>query len=255
MSDDVEIERIERRLELRLNRPAKKNALTGAMYGALADALAEGEADANVRAFLLCGAGETFTSGHDIGGFAEMATLGADAPVIRLLRAISRLKKPLVAAVNGPAIGIGVTMLLHCDLAVAVERATFRMPFVDLGLVPEAASSLLVPRLVGRVRAAAMLLLGEEFDARAAHDYGIVNRLAPDPATALEFARDYARRLCEKPPGALAATKALLSDGTSAVAARIEEEAAVFVERLASPEAQEAFAAFLARRPADFSRF
>lgn len=252
---EIGVARIERRLELRLDRPAKKNALTGAMYEALASAFAEGDADSDVRAFLIHASGETFTSGNDVGGFAEMVARGADAPVLRFLRALADLKKPLVAVVNGPAIGVGVTMLLHCDLVVASEGATFRMPFVDLGLVPEAASSLLVPRLVGHARASELLLLGEPFDAATARAYGFVNRLAADGAAALDVAREFARRLCAKPPAAVAATKALLKGGSSDVAARIDEEAAHFAERLQSPEAREAFAAFVERRAPDFTRF
>jgi enoyl-CoA hydratase/carnithine racemase len=255
MTVDIAVERRERWVELRLERPAKKNALTGAMYDALTQAFIEGEADAHVRAFLLTGAGETFTSGHDIGGFAEMAALGMNAPVIAFLRAIAALKKPLVAAVNGPAIGIGVTMLLHCDFVVATAGATFRMPFVDLGLVPEAASSLLVPQLVGHARAAELLLLGDAFDAETARAYGFVNRVAPGAAATLEIARDIARRFSAKAPAALRATKALLKNGAGSVPARIEEEAVLFGERLRSPEALEAFAAFQGRRAPDFSRF
>jgi enoyl-CoA hydratase/carnithine racemase len=239
---------------LRLNRPEKKNAITHAMYAALADALIEADRDEAVRALLLCGAGGNFTAGNDLADFANRPPAFGDAPSARFLRAIAQFKKPLVAAVDGNAVGVGVTMLLHCDLIYASDRAKLRLPFVDLGLVPEAGSSLLLPRLVGHQRAAELLLLCDSLDGARAHELGLVNAVLP--AAELEaHAQQICARLARKAPSALRHTKALLRETQHAtVLERIEQEGAIFGAQLRTPEAREAFTAFFEKRAPDFSK-
>lgn len=253
MSDHVRAEREGRVLRLTLTRPEKKNALTRAMYAALADALTEACGDAGVRAVVLAGEGGAFTAGNDLFDFMMDPPRDETSPVFQFLHAAVSFPKPLIAAVEGVAIGIGTTMLLHCDLAYAAPSARFKMPFTDLGLVPEAGSSLLVPRLAGQVRAAELLLLGEAFDAETAREIGLVNAVVDDP---LAEAMERAQALAAKPPAAVRQSKALLrAPLLDRVLATIREEAALFVERLQSEEAQEAFTAFMEKRPPDFSRF
>jgi enoyl-CoA hydratase/carnithine racemase len=254
MTDTVGITRIGGVLEIRLNRPKKKNALTRAMYDAMADAFARVDADQTLRVALLTGTGDTFTSGNDIADFQARAASDREGAASRFLPTISTMQKPLVAAVNGAAIGVGTTMLMHCDLIVAARSARFVMPFTSLGLVPEAASSLLFPRLLGHQRASALLLLGEPLDAATAFEWGFVNRVVDDAAL-MATAHEIAHRLAALPPEAVRLTKRLIRDGAGDVAGRITEELALFRERLASPEAAEAFRAFLEKRKPDFSRF
>ena len=239
-------------LHLALARPAKKNALTRAMYAGLAEALDGAAADASVRAVVLSGSAGVFTAGNDLGDFLMDPPTGPDSPVFRFLRAASTFPKPLIAAVEGPAVGIGTTILLHCDLAYAAPDARFKMPFVDLGLVPEAASSLLLPRVAGAMRAAEWLLFGEAFSAQSALAAGLVNEVVEDPiARALERAHT----LAAKPPEAVRLTKALLRRAdAAAVQETMAVEGAHFAERLASPEAQEAFTAFFEKRAPGVSR-
>jgi enoyl-CoA hydratase/carnithine racemase len=241
-------------LDIRLNRPDKKNALTVAMYAALADALERADADAAVRVVTLTGSADSFTSGNDIVDFMQQKPTPGETPVVRFLRVISTAQKPLIAAVNGIAVGVGVTMLLHCDLVHAADSATFRLPFVDLGLVPEAASTLLLPRLVGHRRAAELLWFGETFDAATAQNLGLVNAVHP-AALLAEAVRDRAALLASKPPAAVRLTKSLLKSETTGVAQRMAEEGAHFARQLQSPETREAFGAFMERRKPDFSRF
>jgi enoyl-CoA hydratase/carnithine racemase len=252
MDDLVKVSASDTVLEVRFNRPEKKNALTRDMYESVITAFERADADPSVRVVLLTGTGDTFTSGNDVKDFqgANSRPRGGS----RFLPVLSSLQKPLLAAVNGAAIGVGTTMLFHCDLIVAVRSARFQMPFTSLGLVPEAASSLLVPRLLGHQRASALLLLGESLDAATALDWGLVNRVVDDAAL-METAREMAARLAALPPQAVRLTKRLIKHGAPDVAGRIQEEIALFTERLASPEAQEAFAAFLEKRKPDFSRF
>ena len=241
-------------LTIRLNRPEKKNALTVAMYGAIADALEGAQTDRTVRVVTLTGTGDSFTSGNDIADFIQRNPLAGETPVLRFLRMISTAGKPLVAAVNGLAVGVGVTMLLHCDLVYAAETATFQLAFVSLGLVPEAASTLLLPRMIGHQRASELLLMGEKFDAATAHALGLVN--AVHPAERLQDAvRERAALLASKPPSALRVTKALLKGESTTVPARMADENAQFSHQLQSPEVQEALAAFMQKRKPDFSRF
>jgi enoyl-CoA hydratase/carnithine racemase len=252
----IQVTTAERVTTLRFDRPDKKNAITLDMYAALRDGLEAAAGDPAVRAVVLAGARECFTAGNDLGDFLRVAQGGGggDPRASRgFLQALATFDKPLVAAVAGVAIGIGTTMLLHCDLVYAAPNARFKVPFVDLGLVPEAGSSVLLPALVGHRRAAQLLLLGEQLDATAALSWGLVNGVTEDPDAAAHAA---AVRLAACAPGALRTTKALTRRTTrDAVleAMRIENEA--FAERLRSPEAMEALQAFMARRPADFSRF
>jgi len=254
MTDTVALTRTDAVLEIRLNRPEKKNALTRAMYDAMADAFAQVDNDPSLRVALLTGTGDTFTSGNDISDFQSRGTGDGRSAASRFLPTISSMQKPLIAAVNGAAVGIGTTMLMHCDLIVAARSARFVMPFTSLGLVPEAASSLLFPRLLGYQRASALLLLGEPLDASTAHQWGLVNRVVDDEAL-LDTARGMARRLAGLPPQAVRLAKRLIRHGAEDVAGRMAEELALFRERLGSPEAKEAFAAFMEKRMPDFSRF
>jgi enoyl-CoA hydratase/carnithine racemase len=239
--------------EIVFDRPEKRNAITASMYAALAEALEAAEADEAVRVVLFHGNGGAFTAGNDLHDFLAQPEVGAERPVFRFLRALAGARKPLVAAVQGPAVGIGTTMLLHCDLVLAAEDARFALPFVNLGLVPEAASSLLLPRLAGHQLAAELLFLGDPFDAAMAQRIGLVGRVVP-AAELLAAARGLADRLAGKPPQALRATKALLKSASTSVAGRLDEEVAVFVQQLQSAELKEAVAAFFEKRLPDFSR-
>jgi len=208
-----------------------------------------------VRVVLFTGEAGCFTSGNDLGDFLKSPPTGEDSPVGRFLTALASFPKPVVAAVSGPAIGIGTTMLLHCDLALADETARFRLPFVNLALVPEAASSLLLPAMVGHRVASELFLLGDAFDAETARRHGIINRVCASDTLESE-ALALAERLAAQPPEAIRHTKALLKhNGADAVAETMRREGAIFRKRLASPEAMEAMQAFMARREPDFSRF
>jgi enoyl-CoA hydratase/carnithine racemase len=251
---EVIVERAGPVLEITLNRPEKKNALTGAMYQAVETAFRTADGDPAIRVVLLTGTGDTFSSGNDIKDFQARAAINEATHASPFLTALSSLKKPLVAAVNGAAIGVGTTMLAHCDLVIAAQSARFVMPFTSLGLVPEAASSLLFPRLIGHQRASAMLLLGEAIDADTARDWGLVYRVVAN-SELLTVARSVASRLAMLPPEAVRQTKDLMKNGHPDVAGRIEQELLLFRDRLRSPEATEAFQAFVEKREADFSRF
>ncbi|WP_158809490.1 enoyl-CoA hydratase-related protein [Beijerinckia sp. L45] len=243
-------------LAVTIARPDKKNALTNAMYGELADTLERARHDPSVRCVLITAAGDTFTAGNDLGDFAAIAAGAldrADMQVHRFLAALSTFEKPIVAAVPGLAVGIGTTMLLHCDLVVLSETATLSVPFVDLALVPEAASSLLLQARIGYVQAFAMFALGERIDAHTAMSWGLANRVVP-PDELMSQAMAAATMLADKPPGALAQTKRLMRDA-EAIAGRMKAEMVAFEDRLKSPEAREAFAAFAERRKPDFSGF
>lgn len=237
--------------EVRFNRPDKRNAITGAMYDALTAALHDAMIQPGVRAVLITATGDTFCAGNDIKDFLAMTGL-EQAPPSRFIHAIATFGKPLVAAVHGPAVGIGATLLLHCDLVYASPSASLSVPFVDLGLVPEAGSSLLLPQRVGQVRAAAMLLLGEPMDAQAALAAGLVNAIVPE-GDVLEHARSKARKIAGKPPAALAASRTLLRGDAAPLHAQMQREAAAFSHALQGGESREAFAAFLERRAPDFS--
>jgi enoyl-CoA hydratase/carnithine racemase len=241
-------------LELRLDRAAKKNALTFAMYEAMTAALGQAQSDPAVRAVLVTANGETFCAGNDIADFMVPRDNFGAAPPSRFIEGLVALEKPLVAAVQGAAVGIGATMLLHCDLVYASSTARLRMPFVSLGLVPEAGSSMLLPRRVGDAVAAEMLLLGAWIDAERARELRLVNAVLPTTGEAVAFARARAEELAASPPQALRATRALLRGDRGPLRARIQEEANAFAHSLTSPEAKEAFSAFLERRAPDFSK-
>jgi enoyl-CoA hydratase/carnithine racemase len=241
-------------LTLRLNRTDKKNAITAAMYSAMAEALRAAESNAGVKVVIITGSGDAFTAGNDLKDFAENPPTGPSAPVFAFMDALAGFNKPVIAGVNGVAVGIGTTLLLHCDLAIAVPSAKFALPFVNLALVPEFASSLLLPRFIGMRKAQELLMSGEAFDAEAALKLGLINAVVP--ADQLEATvKTKAAALASKPPSALRETKALLRGDLNQIKAVIAAEAKVFGARLQSAELQEAVAAFFAKRPADFSKF
>jgi enoyl-CoA hydratase/carnithine racemase len=242
-------------MTIELNRPHKKNAITADMYAALAAALIEAREAPEIRAVMIVGKRDVFTAGNDLQDFMDHPPGSDDSPVFRFLREISHAPKPLVAAVSGAAIGVGTTMLLHCDLVFAGDNARFSLPFAQLGLVPEAASSLLLPELFGYQRAAERLLLGEPFGADEALRMGLVNAVLPADAV-VGHARLQADKLVALPAAAVRATKRLMKQGRiEAIDSRMLLEGEEFRERLRSPEAREAFAAFFERRRPDFSRF
>jgi enoyl-CoA hydratase/carnithine racemase len=245
MTDHVLVSQTGGVCELRLNRPEKRNAITIDMYDALWDALVRAEADDAVRVILLSGAGASFSAGNDLGDFLNAPPAGEDRSSVRFLRLLPKIRKVLIAAVHGSTVGIGVTLLLHCDLVVAARNARLSMPFVKLGLVPEAASSLLLPRLVGHQRAAELLLLGTPIDSARAFNIGLVNRVVEDDVLH-EEARALAQTVAEQPAGALRATKQLLRSETG-LTARIEEELQAFQERLGSAEFKSAAQAFFSK--------
>ncbi|MDD2923587.1 enoyl-CoA hydratase [Rhodoferax sp.] len=238
---------------LTLNRVDKKNSLTTAMYTALADALELAQADERVRVVVFQGHETVFSAGNDIADFLKAPPVSPDVPVFRFLRTLSTFPKPVVAAVCGPAVGIGTTMLFHCDLVYAGDNAAFSMPFVNLGVCPEAASSLLAPQRMGYVRAAEALMLGEPFMAEAALEMGLISRIVP-PTEVNALAQRQASKLAAKPTAALREVKRLMKQGQAAqVAQCMAEEAAVFGRMLGEPAAKEAFGAFLEKRKPDFS--
>ena len=250
MSEHIQVERRGGRLSIRMNRPERRNAITVAMYAALADAIESAADDGSIRLITLEGVGEDFTAGNDLADFiAEMPPPGTtDIPVWRLLRALAKNQVPILAAVHGNAVGIGTTMLFHCDIVLAEEGSRFVMPFVDLGLVPEAASSLILPRLAGRRRAARYLLLGESFGAEEAMEFGLVSHVVPrgelDSAVVSKV-----DALLAKPTEALRLTQRLLRrEDTDEILQRMELENGHFGERLTSDEVKQAIAAFFAAR-------
>lgn len=234
-------------LEIRLHRPEKKNALTRAMFAAMAHALTRAEADPAIRAVIISGSPDAFTAGADLREFLEVPPLEPESPVHQFLRALSTAEKPLLAAVSGLAVGVGTTLLLHCDLVVAGRGARFSLPFVDLALVPEAASSLLLPLLVGHRLAFEHLVLCEPFDAETALRYGLANRVVDD-ADVEETARALARRVAEKPAEAVRLSKRLLLRGSPSVSDRLIEEFRAFAAQLKSPEFAQAAVKFFAKK-------
>jgi enoyl-CoA hydratase/carnithine racemase len=240
-------------MTITFNRLDKKNSITSAMYAAMADAVAQAAADASVRVVLFQGHESIFSAGNDIGDFLSQPPSTQDSPVFRFLRGIATFEKPLLAAVAGPAVGIGTTMLFHCDLVYAGDNAAFSMPFVNLGLCPEAASSLLAPRMFGYHRAAEALLMGEAFFAEAAQEVGLVNRVVP-PTEVNGYAQAQARKLAAKPLSSLIATKRLMKGDQQAVLQKMDEEGQSFGRMLREPAAKEAFGAFMEKRKPDFSK-
>ncbi len=242
-------------LRIQMNRPEKKNAITFAMYQRMAEAFLQADQDDAVRVVLITGTEDCFSSGNDLADFKSLSMPGREHPRNPFIPAISRAKKPIVAAVAGVAIGIGTTMLLHCDLVYAGTKALFHLPFVNLGLCPELGSSMLLPLLMGHQRAAELLLLGAPFGAETAREVGLVNMVCPEEEL-MRTALDKARQLAAQPSASVRLTKALMKRGReAAVTAAIEEESIQFSKRLTSPEAREAFQAFAEHRKPDFSRF
>lgn len=234
---------------VRMNRPEKKNALTHDMYVSLANALENADQDPNVRCLVIAGVPDAFCAGNDLQDFlkAALGGEGLGGPAIRFLHALARRKKPMVAAVQGVAVGIGTTMLLHCDHVVAGIGARLSTPFVNLGLVPEAASSLLAPRLMGHAKAFSLLVMGRPFDAAAGKEAGIINSVV-SPGDVEDEAMKAAREIAALPPEAVAASRRLMRGDAEEITRRIDEEAEEFKRRLQSPEARAAFEAFFARK-------
>jgi enoyl-CoA hydratase/carnithine racemase len=253
-TDQVSVSKADGVCTITFTRPEKKNAFTHAMYTRCTEALKDADADKSVRCVMFTSTGTAFTAGNDLFDFMNNPPAGFESPVLQFLYALHATEKPIVVAVQGVAVGIGVTMLLGCDLVYASAQATFKLPFVSLGLVPEGASSMLLPRMAGHAQAAEALLLGESFDAATAHQLGLVTRVVP--AEELEsFARAQAHKLVALPAASVRATKRLLRAQTQeAIKKVITDEAMVFAERLGSPEAGEAFAAFFEKRKPDFSK-
>jgi enoyl-CoA hydratase/carnithine racemase len=255
MSPHIKTELADGVFRIEIARPEKKNALTAEMYQALADSLAAAEADPAARVILISGAGGNFTAGNDLVDFLDQPPKDENAPVFRFLKGFANLAKPFVAAVEGVAVGVGTTILLHCDLVYAGASARFALPFANLGLTPEAASSLLLPLRVGHARAAEMLMLGEVFSAQTALEAGIVNAVLPD-GQVLDHALERCRKLITQPAASLRLTKQLMKRAQQAlIRETMSTEGEIFRQRLASPEAKEAFAAFFEKRKPDFSKF
>lgn len=257
MSDHIRIDHSERVTTVTLTRPEKKNAITQAMYQAMADAVNAYREDDEARALMFIGEGDYFTSGNDLQDFSMAAAGGGAAdhdlpPVIQFLHAIRDCEKPLVAAVNGPAIGVGLTLTLHCDLVCAAQSATFAAPFVSLGLVPEAASSLLLPQAIGMAAASDVFMTGRVLTAEESLGMGLISRIFADEGFAAE-ARALALTIARAAPQAMRHTKALLRTQNAQVSEVMATESAIFAAQLRSPEFMESVAAKLAKRPAVYS--
>lgn len=257
MSEHIEVRDQDTIRTVTIRRPELKNAISHAMYTVMAEAVSTAQDDASIRVVVLAGAGGVFTSGNDLKDFMNSPPSlepGDEPPVLQFLNAIATAPKPLLAAVDGLAVGIGTTLLLHCDVVYAADTASFSTPFVDLGLVPEAASSMLLPQIAGFRRAYEMLLLGQRLDAQEALDCGLVSRVV----SADELARaihQVAAALAAKAPQALRDTKALLRRNVNGVPKCMEAEMKLFVRALGGEEFKEAAGAFMAKRKPDFSRF
>ena len=253
MSEHIKVTRDSRVMTIRLARPEKKNALTAAMYSAMAAALAEAEADSGIGAVVLLGSAGTFCAGNDIADFLSAPPDNRDSPVGSYLFGLARATVPLLAGVDGDAVGVGTTTLLHCDMTLVTARARLRLPFVSLGIVPEAGSTLLLPRIMGHARAAELIMLGDAFDGARAVELGIANHVV-EPEALEEKTLALATRLAEQPPTAIREAKRLLRGDQKALEAQIEEEMRVFMAQLTSAEAREAFTAFMEKRKPDFSK-
>lgn len=239
---------------IRINRADKKNALTQDMYAVLADSLNNAEENSDIRVTVITGVADSFTSGNDLKDFLQNPAQGEDRPVVRFLFALANIRKPLIAAVNGLAVGVGTTMLLHCDLVYASTEAKLSLPFVNLALVPEAASSLLLPKMLGHQRASELLLLGDNFGPEKAKEFGIVNDVVA-PEKLEETALEAAAKLAAKAPEALRLSKALLKNDSEEVLKQMRAELEIFSSRLTSDEAREAMTAFMEKRAPDFKQF
>ncbi|MHA4976732.1 enoyl-CoA hydratase [Pseudomonas extremorientalis] len=249
MTDAIQQLRERGALILQFNRPDKKNALTRAMYTQLANALEHADADADIRCVLIQGSSECFTAGNDLGDFLEQPPSDLDSPPFHFMKSLLNCRKPVIAAVAGSAVGIGTTLLLHCDLVYISRDARLRMPFVNLGLCPEFGSSLILPRLLGHAKAAELLLLGEGFTGEQAVAWGLATEALGNGEAALAKAREVAERFETLAPGAVQVTKQLMkSVDREQLRQVIEEEGALFTQRLKSPEAIAALSAFITRR-------
>lgn len=252
---DIETSKKNGILQIEFNRPEKKNSITGEMYRTLANAIADGEQDKNVRVLLFSGKPEIFSAGNDLEDFMNAREAVEDRPAAQFLKNMSLATKPVIAAVSGAAIGIGMTMLLHCDQVYAADNAKFSMPFAKLGLCPEFSSSRILPQIVGYQRAAELLFFGEAFGAQQVLEMGLVNKVLP-LAELMPYAYAQAAKLVALPPSSLRVTKQLIKARYyDAVIAHMTEENKYFSAMLQSPEAKEAFAAFFERRKPDFSKF
>ncbi|MBU3539313.1 enoyl-CoA hydratase [Polynucleobacter sp. UK-Gri1-W3] len=241
-------------LKILLNRPEKKNAFTNAMYRELTQILSDGDQNPQVKVMLISGAGNAFSAGNDIADFMKSPITHEDAPPINLLKVLAGLSKPLIAAVDGVAVGIGATLLFHCDLVYAQKEVRFIFPFVSLGLVPEGAVSLLLPRLIGHQRASEILLFGEPISADEAMGLGFINKVISEPS-ALPYAEKQAKKLTALSLGSVLRTKSLLKDGAlkTAILNQIDIEGKLFIDRLHSPAAKEALSSFLEKRTPNFN--
>jgi len=254
MSQFVEV-KVENGIQLiTINRPEKKNALLQEMYAVLADSLFGADDNPDIRVTVITGVEDSFTSGNDLGDFLNNPAQDNETPVFRFLKALATIKKPLIAAVNGLAVGVGTTMLMHCDLVYASKEAKLSLPFVNLALVPEAASSYLMPKMMGHQRAAELLMLGEPFSADKAYEYGIVNEVTSTDAV-VSTAMEAAMKIAAKAPEAVRLAKSLLKNDGDAVLKQMDAEGQIFRSRLISDEAREAMQAFMERRAPDFSKF
>ncbi len=255
MPPHIVTETKDRVARIELARVDKKNALTGEMYQQMAEAFAGADADPQVRSVLIHGAPTCFCAGNDVSDFLARGASGGPSPAFQLMKNLSSARKPVVAAVGGPAVGIGTTLLLHCDLVYAAPNTKFQLPFVPLGIVPEFASTLLLPLVAGYQRAAELLLLGAPFGAEEGVAAGFVTRIVPE-AELLERAREVALALAALPPTSVRMTKDLMKRRLAQpIAEQIQQEWEIFRERLGSPEAREAFTAFFEKRKPDFSKF
>ena len=241
-------------LTVTFNRPEKKNALTLAMYRAATEAITRAEDEAAIKVVVFIGAGDMFTSGNDIGDFLSIPPDSADSPVVQFLLKLVSTDIPLLAAVHGRAVGIGTTMLMHCEKVYAAEETLFSTPFINLAVVPEAASSLLMPKFLGYQRAASLLLFGESMDSVAALDCGLLSAVCPADQLLATVMAD-AARIARLPKKAMRQSKRLMKRSEEPLQQRVEEEMAVFGRALASAESKEAMSAFMEKRPADFSKF
>ena len=241
-------------LELTFSRSEKKNAITSGMYQQIADSLNAANEDTSIKAIIITGSESVFTAGNDLADFLANPNMDKDSSVYQFLLALLHCKLPLIAAVEGLAVGVGTTLLLHCDRVVASKSAVFSMPFVNLGLVPEAASSLLLPRLVGYQKAAEWLLTGDAFDVEQAHKAGLVSQVVEE-GEALVIAENFAQKLSEKPRSSLVATKALLRRDEEPIQSRLDIELKGFITGLNGDAAKEAMTAFMEKRKPDFSNY
>lgn len=254
MSQHLLVDRSDAVLTLTMNRADKKNALTREMYSVMAEAINSAQEDDSLRAVIIQGSESCFTSGNDVSDFINVPPSGPNSPVYDFLKAICHASKPLIAAVNGPAVGVGTTMLLHCDLVYVAEDAKLKMPFVNLGLCPEAGSSFLLPRLLGHLRAAELLLLGEIVSGHRAAEIGLANHALPAGQAVLDAARAAALRIAELPPSSIRLSKQLIKQGVTQVADEVmEREGEHFASLLKGPEAREALTAFMEKRKPVFA--